>query len=79
MNRFPFEAPNVCFSPPGPSPYHPNVDREGRICLDLLKLPPAGTWRPTITLISVITALRVLLVEPNPDDPLIPEIVLVST
>lgn len=73
MSRYPFEPVSIVFQPP--APYHPNIDSNGRICLDLLKMPPAGTWRPTVTLMAVLEALLVLLREPNPDDPLMPDIV----
>lgn len=55
--------------------YHPNVDVAGRICLDLLRLPPKGTWRPVITLSGLLTSLQMLLAQPNPDDPLMADIV----
>ena len=54
--------------------YHPNVDTGGRICLDILKLPPHGSWKPSINISSCLTSLQLLMAEPNPDDPLMPEI-----
>jgi hypothetical protein len=70
--RYPFEPPCLRFITPV---YHPNVDVAGRICLDLLRLPPKGTWRPVITLSGLLTSLQMLLMQPNPDDPLMADIV----
>ncbi|KAG8237267.1 hypothetical protein J437_LFUL011297 [Ladona fulva] len=64
---YPFEPPRVQFLT---SVYHPNVDDSGRICLDLLRMPPAGSWRPTYQLGSLLHSLRLLLAQPNPDDPI---------
>lgn len=69
--KYPFEPPCMRFITPV---YHPNVDAAGRICLDLLRLPPKGTWRPVITLSGLLTSLQMLLMQPNPDDPLMTDI-----
>ncbi len=50
--------------------FHPNVDRDGRICLDVLKMPPSGAWSPALSIISVLQCVRGLLLDPNPNDPL---------
>jgi len=70
-DRYPFEPPKVEFRTPI---YHPNIDDSGRICLDILKMPPAGDWRPSINLYSILTTIQLLLTEPNPRDPLMYDI-----
>lgn len=69
--RYPFEPPKIRFITPV---YHPNIDSGGRICMDLLKMPPKGGWKPTINLENLLSAVRLLLGNPNPDDPLEVEI-----
>ncbi|KAF7548494.1 hypothetical protein G7Z17_g7020 [Cylindrodendrum hubeiense] len=63
---YPFKAPVVKFVT---RIYHPNVtnDSLGNICLGLLK-PDA--WKPSTKLRAVLEAVRNLLIEPQPDDPL---------
>lgn len=70
-DRYPFEPPKVRFVTPI---YHPNIDSGGRICLDILNLPPKGSWRPSLTLSVVLAGVRQLLLEPNPDDFLMADI-----
>ena len=70
-SRYPFEPPRCRFLTPV---YHPNVDSGGRICLDTLKSPPAGSWSPAVSLPSLLLSIRSLLSEPNPDDGLVPDI-----
>lgn len=65
--RYPFEPPQVQFQT---KIYHPNIDAMGRICSDVLKMPPKGCWKPTLNLKVVLSALHIMLSEPNPDDPL---------
>ncbi|XP_033215477.1 ubiquitin-conjugating enzyme E2 T-like [Belonocnema kinseyi] len=70
-DKYPFEPPRIRFSTPV---YHPNIDQNGLICMDLLKMPPIGGWKPTITLENLLVAVQLLLGNPNPDDPLVAEI-----
>ena len=46
--------------------YHPNVDRLGRICLDILK----DKWSPALQIRTVLISIQALMSAPNPDDPL---------
>ncbi|KAJ2960740.1 hypothetical protein NQZ79_g3967 [Umbelopsis isabellina] len=65
--RYPFDPPQIRFVTPI---YHPNIDEAGRICADILKMPPAGSWKPALNLSTVLLALAGLMNYPNPDDPL---------
>ncbi|KAI6322456.1 hypothetical protein MCOR29_004737 [Pyricularia oryzae] len=63
---YPFKAPIITFAT---RIYHPNVtnDSAGNICISALK---PENWKPASKLLGVLEAVRSLLVEPNPDDPL---------
>ncbi len=63
---YPFKPPQVNFAT---RIYHPNVtnDNVGNICLGILKVE---NWKPASRLLSVLEAIRSLLIEPQPDDPL---------
>ncbi|KAI0160883.1 ubiquitin-conjugating enzyme [Hypoxylon sp. FL1284] len=67
---YPFKPPQVTFAT---RIYHPNVtnDAAGAICLAMLK---PENWKPASRVRAVLDALRQLLLEPNPDDPLEPRI-----
>ncbi|XP_044762567.1 ubiquitin-conjugating enzyme E2 T-like [Coccinella septempunctata] len=69
--RYPFSPPSIKFIT---KIYHPNIDDAGRICLDLMKMPPAGRWKPNMSIEGLLIAIRMLMESPNPDDPLMPEI-----
>jgi ubiquitin-conjugating enzyme E2 T len=70
--RYPLEPPSITFVTPV---HHPNVDAQGRICMDTLKMPPKGAWRPSMNIEQLLTSIRLLLANPNPDDPLSADIV----
>ncbi|XP_077356683.1 ubiquitin-conjugating enzyme E2Nb isoform X1 [Festucalex cinctus] len=61
--EYPMAAPKVRFMT---RIYHPNVDRLGRICLDILK----EKWSPALQIRTVLLSIQALLSAPNPDDPL---------
>jgi len=60
---YPMSAPKVRFIT---KIYHPNIDKVGRICLDILK----DKWSPALQIRTVLLSVQALLSAPNPDDPL---------
>lgn len=49
-----------------PQIYHPNLDLEGNVCLNILR----EDWKPVLNLNAVMVGLQYLFLEPNADDPL---------
>lgn len=63
---YPFKQPKIRFRT---KIYHCNVNDKGGISLDLINL-----WSPALTIRKVLISIISLLTDPNPDDPLSPEI-----
>ena len=62
-DNYPFNPPKVMCKT---KIYHPNIDYDGNVCLNMLK----DDWNPTYTGTSCVAGVYYLFVEPNPNDPL---------
>lgn len=65
---YPFNPPKVKFET---RIYHPNVKTaSGEICADVV----SGNWSPTLNIRHVLCSIRQMMLEPNVESPLEPEI-----
>lgn len=66
-SEYPFKPPKINFET---KVYHPNINNTGIICMDILK----DNWSPLMTITKVLLSICSLLNDPNPIDPLEPDI-----
>lgn len=66
-NTYPFTPPKIVFRTPI---YHCNIDKTGRICIDVLHEGWSAAW----TVSGVLLGITTLLTECNPFDPLVGKI-----
>ena len=67
--EYPSVAPKVEFLT---TVYHPNISGNGDVCLDILNEP--HLWSEQLTIQKVVISVLSLMTDPNPDDPLCPDI-----
>jgi ubiquitin-conjugating enzyme E2 D/E len=60
--KHPFSPPDIIFTN---RIYHPNINENGQICMDILK----KEWSSALSISRVLLSISSLLSDPNPDDP----------
>ena len=65
--NYPFKPPKVYFKT---KVFHPNINAQGGICLDILK----DQWSPALSIVKVLLSISSLLTDANPRDPLVPDL-----
>ena len=60
---YPVKPPSVKFITPM---YHPNIYRDGKICVDILQ---SSEWTPAQNVRTILVSIMSLLMDPNPSSP----------
>ncbi|KAG2277460.1 hypothetical protein Bca4012_042225 [Brassica carinata] len=68
---YPFKPPKAVFRT---KVFHPNVNSNGIICFHICHDVLKERWSPALTISKLLVSICSLLRDPNPDDPMVPEI-----